>query len=74
MILVVYVVCVAYEVIKVYLYKFVYCTDSVRANTMTKDAKKAEIESAIKTWLRVSSDRGGGRKKRAEAKTNAEAF
>ncbi|XP_065650851.1 uncharacterized protein LOC136079017 [Hydra vulgaris] len=48
--------------------------DSVRANSMTIDAKNAEIESAIKTWLRVLSDRGGGRKKRAEAKTNAEPF
>ena len=36
--------------------------DAVRLSRLTMSASNAEVEAAMKEWLRTSSDRSGGRR------------
>ena len=60
--------CILLHIIK-FLSQF---TEAVRGNRFCKDATNKEIEDCIKDWLRFSSDREGGRKKRREKRKEAE--
>ena len=44
-------------------------SDAVRRNTQTSRATDDKLEQAIMTWLRLASDRNGGRKHRAQNAT-----